>query len=59
MCCRYVILTEAVHTLLLFDFVRNFYKCYQQGMSMLLPSAWGLGGKETLFGSGSGLSRDE
>jgi len=55
----YVIVTELVHTLLLFDFVRNFYKCYQQGMSMLLPSAWGLGGKETLFGSGSGLSRDE
>jgi hypothetical protein len=25
----YVVVTEAVHTLLLFDFVRNFYKCYQ------------------------------
>ena len=27
---RYVILTETVHTLLLLDFVRKFYKCYQQ-----------------------------
>jgi hypothetical protein len=26
----YVILTETVHTLLLFDFVRKFYRCYQQ-----------------------------
>eukprot|EP00286_Rhodomonas_abbreviata_P018961 CAMPEP_0181307372 /NCGR_PEP_ID=MMETSP1101-20121128/10842_1 /TAXON_ID=46948 /ORGANISM="Rhodomonas abbreviata, Strain Caron Lab Isolate" /LENGTH=311 /DNA_ID=CAMNT_0023413579 /DNA_START=8 /DNA_END=943 /DNA_ORIENTATION=+ len=55
----YVICTEVVHTLLLFDFVWNFYRCYRQGMSMLLPSAWGLGGRETLFGSGSGLARDE
>jgi len=49
----YVILTETVHTLLLFDFVRKFYKCYQQGMSMLLPSAWGLSGKDGLFGGGA------
>ena len=106
-----------MHTLLLFDFVRKFYKCYQQvslppcclavptapprrpaaffraqpstpagdlapfdsvcrvpcapvpvplpvpvcsvyalfmwqGMSMLLPSAWGLSGKEGVFGGG-------
>jgi len=50
----YVILTETVHTLLLFDFVRKFYRCYQQGMSMLLPSAWGLSSKD-----GSGISRND
>eukprot|EP00802_Teleaulax_amphioxeia_P019215 Tamp_19438.p1 GENE.Tamp_19438~~Tamp_19438.p1 ORF type:complete len:319 (+),score=60.61 Tamp_19438:32-958(+) len=54
----YVILTETIHTLLLFDFVRKFYKCYQQGMSMLLPSAWGLSGKEGLFGGGGGGGGD-
>lgn len=49
----YVVVTEAVHTLLLFDFVRNFYKCYQHSMSQLLPSGWGIAGKDDrIFGSG-------
>uniref|UniRef100_A0A7S0MN64 ER lumen protein-retaining receptor n=1 Tax=Cryptomonas curvata TaxID=233186 RepID=A0A7S0MN64_9CRYP len=54
----YVVLTELVHTLLLLDFVRNFYKCYKQGMSMLLPSAWGMGGgKESTPFSAPGSGR--
>mmetsp|Transcript_48615 Transcript_48615/g.75886 ORF Transcript_48615/g.75886 Transcript_48615/m.75886 type:complete len:94 (+) Transcript_48615:71-352(+) len=55
----YVVTTEVIHTLLLFDFVRNFYKCYQQGMSMLLPSSFGMSGKDSIFGSGSGFARNE
>mmetsp|Transcript_20188 Transcript_20188/g.46839 ORF Transcript_20188/g.46839 Transcript_20188/m.46839 type:complete len:308 (-) Transcript_20188:135-1058(-) len=48
----YVVVTEAIHTLLLFDFVRNFYKCYQHSMSQLLPSGWGIAGKDdAYFGS--------
>mmetsp|Transcript_18013 Transcript_18013/g.59165 ORF Transcript_18013/g.59165 Transcript_18013/m.59165 type:complete len:306 (+) Transcript_18013:40-957(+) len=54
----YVIITELVHTFLLLDFVRNFYKCYQQGMNMLLPSAWGLTGKDWSFGSGTGAMNE-
>lgn len=55
----YVVLTEVVHTLLLLDFVRNFYKCYKQGMNMLLPSAWGMGGKETPSFLGSASVRSD
>jgi hypothetical protein len=45
----YVVVTEAVHTLLLFDFVRNFYKCYQHVFSppttpadpnCVVPTTW-------------------
>mmetsp|Transcript_67955 Transcript_67955/g.167847 ORF Transcript_67955/g.167847 Transcript_67955/m.167847 type:complete len:315 (-) Transcript_67955:325-1269(-) len=59
----YVIITEIVHTLILMDFVRNFYKCYKQGMNMLLPSAWGFAGKESILGtfspSGSPMKRQD